>query len=647
MPAPRTTRASTKRAAPDANADADYAAAKKPTAKKPKTTAPVITAAPLAAAPVAAAPVGVLSLHSRRARPIRPEAAEEPPPRRSSTQVALANAEEDIRRLNEKYTRDVAVAATASLRMQQDVVAAQGRDAAVMTIADLIPELPQDEMDLDRERFYAGEARNSEMEYFMHYPAQPERPFSSEDEDDSEFPQASTLAAGIAKRKGKGKAAEKVPRAAIESQYQQQQKKIQVQSKPKKRFQNSNAVASSSRAGLIAKFRAPYTDGGTFELTSSDSESPTGNGGLRDVDVFSARPDYLKKTARTAVNKKDVYAAMTSAPARSSNSSRKNQFVSIDSSDEDAPCKSVKVEKKMTALSFGLRKTLPPAAKSKARITVSLLAAPAFVPPAVVAVPINGLPAFVAHRWSGWVMPLLHRALNKSTQPRSLGYNNEETLTVFKRVIDKACPGNTYVPVWGDAIVSRGSARLGERRSAIGTSGGDMLVSFFIDPKKFPTVESIKGWVRYALDRRGPALFKDPTPRKDLKITDRDDPRYVKARGLFESGFVIALLAPLLKVGGSGFPYGGVGLVAASIERNLIRYRSGIYDETNSNFTKDLAGTAVDGYLASALDLSERAQARILAACNALAAPVVEVLSSPARMSLDGVREGLYEASSP
>ncbi|KAJ7039983.1 hypothetical protein C8F04DRAFT_1084372 [Mycena alexandri] len=346
---------------------------------------------------------------------------------------------------------------------------------------------------------------------------------------------------------------------------------------------------------------------------------------------------------------------MASTIAGPSKAARKNELVVIDdSSDDDVaprPPKAVKVEKKIPALDFGLpKKPAAAASKPKAAHKTKVAPPPPTIPaftPAIPTVP-GGLPAFVAHLWTPVVMPLLHRALNESDAPWELGYNNMQTFTVVKEVVNVACPGNNYKPVWNDPLVSRACARLGERRSAAGTGGVDVVADFLADTVKFPTQQSIQDFVRYALNKRGPGLFKNPTPLKRIHITNPEDPKYVKASGLFESDFIIAVAAPLLKVGGTKLPYGAIALAAGSVERGLVKHRTGVL-ETKSNFTKTTAGDAVAGYLISTQDLSERAWGRIIDACNTVSAQAVEVSSSPeaANMSLDGAREGLYEPSSP
>ncbi|KAJ7162409.1 hypothetical protein C8R46DRAFT_1037617 [Mycena filopes] len=636
--------------------DDEYTEAPKPTAKKTKKNKKADPP-----------PLRQPSTRSNRGRrPKNPDAAEEPAPRRTAAQIEKETAAEDFRRYEEQVTRDVAIAAVAALRIEQDAARALETQNAVMSIADHEQTLPPHratrahDTDSDMENFRNWDAAHQKERARVTYASDSSFPLALADSDAETRPKA--------KAKGKGKAALKAPKvkkmrrgdlkAAIEQQYQQNVKQ-------KKRIQNrqlssSDAAAALSKAGVIAKFGIRSKATSTLELTDSSPDSSPSHGGLQNMDAFSIRPSFLKKRAHDAppLSKEQAYFAMVTGVAGPSKLPRKNDVVVVDddSDDSDVPVRrqpnTVKVEKKIPALDFGLPQKKPVASKSKlsskskAPVVDPILLA--FVPPAPNGV-VGGLPAFVAALWTPVIMPLLHRALNESQDPWLLGFNNAQTLALVKEVIDAAVPGNTYRPVWGDVIVTRVCARLGERRSLIGTTGSDFIVAFFAaNSGLFPTAQSIKEFVRYALNKRGPALFKDATPLKYLRITDRKNSKYVRATGLFESQFVIAVAAHLLKVGGTNLPYGAVALAAASVERGFYKHRSGVFDDA-SNFTKHTAGTAVDGYIAATKQLSERAWERIIDACNVLSAQVVDVPSSPAgaNVSLDGLREGLYEPSSP
>jgi F0F1-type ATP synthase delta subunit len=69
--------------------------------------------------------------------------------------------------------------------------------------------------------------------------------------------------------------------------------------------------------------------------------------------------------------------------------------------------------------------------------------------------------------------------------------------------------------------------------------------------------------------------------------------------------------------------------------------------EDAAKFSKEKTGTAVDGYVATAHKLSENAWQRIIDACNEHTAQAVETIVEDIDLSLDGLREDLYEPSSP
>ncbi|KAJ6452861.1 hypothetical protein C8R47DRAFT_1083622 [Mycena vitilis] len=261
---------------------------------------------------------------------------------------------------------------------------------------------------------------------------------------------------------------------------------------------------------------------------------------------------------------------------------------------------------KMTALTFNTKTGVPAAVKSK-KSKVATAPDTAFVPLAL-AISANGLPTFVADRWATAVLPALHRALNDSKTPMNLGQQNNNTIKVIQRLIDDACPGNTYTARWSDSVISRAGERLYERHNGVSHNAKECIAAFLAgNLKAFPN---------------------------RLKIRE----------GLFESDFVIAVAAPLLKVGGSQHPIGALALAAAAVERAWYD----VLNEGTSTFGNEKAGNTVTGYVASAQKLSEAAWQRILDACNEHTVQTAsEATSDAPELSLNGPRENMYEPSSP
>ncbi|KAJ7876972.1 hypothetical protein B0H13DRAFT_2547937 [Mycena leptocephala] len=258
----------------------------------------------------------------------------------------------------------------------------------------------------------------------------------------------------------------------------------------------------------------------------------------------------------------------------------------------------------------------------------------------------NALPAFVADKWATKFMPMLHRALKDSDTPWELGVQNDYTLKTVQKITDNVCPGNTYTVKWNDPIVHRASQRLSERCSTVGTNTVEVVAKYIAtNDTEYSTRQEIQAYARYALNRRRQALFKTPTPLKRLPVVDKRDPKYVKPKGLFESEFIIAVAAPLLKVGGSKFPYGAIGLAAAAVERAWYKHLASTEDA--AKFSKEKTGAAVDGYVATAHKLSENAWQRIIDPCNEHTAQAMETIVDDIYLSLDGLREDLYQPSSP
>ncbi|KAJ7869081.1 hypothetical protein B0H13DRAFT_2063468 [Mycena leptocephala] len=322
---------------------------------------------------------------------------------------------------------------------------------------------------------------------------------------------------------------------------------------------------------------------------------------------------------------------------------RKNE----DDSDEDCKvtrvkAKTVKAEpiSRLPALGLSLHQKSSAAVfkhKPAPKPKVVVPPVPSFTPPAPAVSP-NALPVFVADKWA--------TKLNDSDTPWELGVQNDYTLKTVQKIIDNVCPGNTYTVKWNDPIVHRASQRLSERHSAVGTNAVDVVAKYIAaNDAEYSTRQEIQAYARYALNPRGPALFRTPTPLKRLAVVDKRDPKYVKPKGLFESEFIIAVAAPLLKVGGSKFPYGAIGLAAAAVERAWYKHLASTEDA--AKFSKAKMGTAVGGYVAAAHKLSENTWQRIIDACNEHTAQAMETIVEDIDLSLDGLREDLYEPSSP
>ncbi|KAJ7646324.1 hypothetical protein DFH06DRAFT_1135921 [Mycena polygramma] len=578
-----------------------------------------------------------------------------PVERRTSAEVALAEQAKAENLQKAQYAIDVAVAAYAQMQMDQDAAAAEEERNAVLTIADA-------GIDEDSPRTHRMLA--DPVAHFL----DPEQFLMIDEEDfarienDEAYQSDDAFAPVVSKKTAKAKPR---PKKLTKGELMQSIEEKMVQAKlaasaaskivRKKAIQNSNAASSSTLAGVSPGFSAKHFKD-LRDLYPTKDASPASSpsmGGLRDADTVATRPFVKKKTAYALQFMQGV--DRLTAPAKVA---RKNTFVAIDDdSDDDVQIvprpkaqrvskpKTIKNEPvtKMTALTFNTKTGVPAAVKSK-KSKVAAAPDTAFVPLAHT-ISANGLPTFVADRWATAVMPALHRALNDSKTPMNLGQQNDNTIKVIQRLIDDACPGNTYTARWSDSVVSRAGQRLYERRNSMSHNAKECIAAFLAgNLKAFPNRLKIQEYARYAINRRGPAFFKEPTPLKRIQILDKEDSRYVKPRGLFESDFVIAVAAPLLKVGGSQHPIGALALAAAAVERAWYD----VLNEGTSTFGNEKAGNAVTGYVASAQKLSEAAWQRILNACNEHTVQTAsEATSDAPELSLDGLRENMYEPSSP
>ncbi|KAJ7769649.1 hypothetical protein DFH07DRAFT_954242 [Mycena maculata] len=430
-------------------------------------------------------------------------------------------------------------------------------------------------------------------------------------EDDEAYLSEDPFAGSIA-GKAKARAPKKVKkfskgelRAAIEDKVQEKEAQQGT----------TDATATSKEASIISKFQPRHV----AAKVNSPLSSPLG--GLVDADAVSIRPQFAKKALK----------GVGSGVAGPSKVRKKNETVVIDDSSDNEV----------------VSKPAPTIWKPKTKIVVPATLSDTFAPQPTTTTP-NALPSFVADKWNNIIMPALHRALNKSENPWELWLQNDRTLEVIQTIIDQACPRNTYKATWGDLIVSRFSARCTERRSVIGTARVDIVAEHIAANEKiFSTTQAIKDYACYTLNKHGPALWKEPTPLKHIAILDKNDLKYVKAKGLFESDFVISTAAPILKVGSLGHLFGAVALAAAAVERGWINHQTGEF-MGSSKFAKNTTGAVVDGYLVSARQLSANAWQRIIEVCNEHTAQAPEEdFDESAGPSLDGFRENLYEPSSP
>ncbi|KAJ7826858.1 hypothetical protein B0H13DRAFT_2374189 [Mycena leptocephala] len=562
-----------------------------------------------------------------------------PLPRRSPSkpQVALAAKSKEDQLAQMKYARDVAVAAYAALEAEQEAAtAAEERDAildydpAAHSDADLLTITDDDFTRLENNQVYGS--------------------------DDDFVPAAKKVSKGKAKAKTVKKYAKGELKASIEEQIQQQKfaeastgTSSQTANVARKKLKGVQNSAASDKAGVNPKFSLKFFENvvDRFPTKAPSLPSSPSLGGLQDADT---RPAFVAKNEATPVRFFKNEMAEMAGPSKVA---RKNELILIeDDSEEDfkvtrLKAKTVKAEpiSRLPALGLSLHQKSSatvfkhkPAPKPK----VIVPPVPSFTPHTPAVSP-NALPAFVADKWATKVMPTLHRALNDSDTPWELGVQNDYTLKTVQKIIDNACPGNTYTVKWNDPIVRRASQRLSERRSAVGTNAVDVVAKYIAaNDVEYSTRQEIQAYARYALNPAG------------RPFVDKRDPKYVKPKGLFESEFIIAVAAPLLKVGGSKFPYGAIGLAtdrlrsslaAAAVERAWYKHLASTEDA--AKFSKERTGTAVDGYVATAHKLSENAWQRIIDACNEHTAQAVETVVEDTDLSLDGLREDLYEPSSP
>ncbi|KAJ7918909.1 hypothetical protein B0H13DRAFT_1869063 [Mycena leptocephala] len=238
--------------------------------------------------------------------------------------------------------------------------------------------------------------------------------------DDDFVPAAKKVSKGKAKAKTVKKYAKGELKASIEEQIQQQ------------KFAEASTGTSSQTANVARKKLKGVQNSAASDKAGAPSlPSSPSLGGLQDADT---RPAFVAKNEATPVRFFKNEMAEMAGPSKVA---RKNELILIeDDSEEDfkvtrLKAKTVKAEpiSRLPALGLSLHQ------KSSATVFKHK---PAPKP-----------------KWATKVMPTLHRALNDSDTPWELGVQNDYTLKTVQKIIDNACPGNTYTVKWNDPIVRR------------------------------------------------------------------------------------------------------------------------------------------------------------------------------------------------
>ncbi|KAJ7646624.1 hypothetical protein FB45DRAFT_1098565 [Roridomyces roridus] len=622
-----------------------------PAPKKKRAPAPKKPTAPRRApssrgtrAPAAPVPRTVAEMAAERAKPLEsvqqlhPGAPDMSAPRRTPAEVA-ANTAAVLKRIRElEQQRESAIAEFAQLQAAQDATSLEEEQSVVLTVDDHLAST----MDVDHDQvpsdddmpfFPVTDEMFQRIENDEHYASDEEyAPTRSRSSQTKSVSKAKDPKPKKPKNLKKGEL-----RVAVEDKIQQVKE---------------DAAAASKHAGVVPGFKQRRS---TVNTSPSPPISPVG--GLNDQDAVSTRPVTFGSQVLRENDAVSISSDEDETPVAAPRRPKRDASVTLLKRDLSATLPkhgpSHTLTKRDPLPKLDLEKLTKSKAKTKSTFTLHIPSQPPATPstsatttPGAASTPAgatttasNALPPFLAPRWVSDVLPVFHRGLGASENPWEFGGNNATSIAFVQKTINDMFPENTYTVQWGDAIMSRLYARSNERRSGYGQAGVNVFVQYLADnADTLKTPEDIANFT--------------PTPRKYLTITDPRHPKYQRPKGLFESEFVIGVLAPMLKVGldpAGCAPVGAVALAAAAVERGLMRYRTGVPSSVDK-FSKSTSGTAVAGYIVSAKQLSEQAWERIIEACNVpTAAQSVseDKDDNDPITTLDGNRENLYEPSSP
>ncbi|KAJ6546399.1 hypothetical protein DFH09DRAFT_1087722 [Mycena vulgaris] len=639
--------AGTKRAVP-ADSNTEFAPAKPP--KKAK-------------APPAPIEPRILPARKRAAEPGKPD---QPRVNRTPAEVQAAQAKKAQAAQDRISEREAAIAKLADIEARQAAAEAEEEENAIFELEDL----PDDVVDEDEPILTISQEDFDQIEGEDQERVDDDNAYLSVSEFDKPKSRG-VKATAVTKPK---KPVKGETREAIEAAL----KELVARNKVKvKSMQNSDGAAASKKAGLTKDWKnKAVAAAGAAVRGAKTPESPK-FGGFTDDDAAAARPTF---ESDTVVPRKNTMVS----------------YVGSSDTDDDTPSKAPEVQAKTTTR----RPIKPdPAARIPALSVIekstpklksdSSSASLPFTPGC--AADVRGLPAFIARTWSTVFLPALYHVLYLSTNPMAIGSVGEDllkpgkdTLVILRTALATAYPGNTWdlacVPIspYHDALADfvQAVSRVGERRSAFGRAGVQVVDRLFKSSKYYHALDSATPGAhksklaasdaRYALRNNGPAFYKHPSPEDVCKLK-QGQPGYVKPRGYLESRPIIDTITQFIKdekfdvvitetrdgkkkVDLSLLPVGALGMAAAAVERAYRIRRNGIRlpKEKIPGFSSAISGPAVLGYIASIRELKSSRWESILESCGA---EVTESFSAetedPDTDTLDGVREHMYIPSSP
>ncbi|KAH9043628.1 hypothetical protein EDB85DRAFT_1885230 [Lactarius pseudohatsudake] len=214
-----------------------------------------------------------------------------------------------------------------------------------------------------------------------------------------------------------------------------------------------------------------------------------------------------------------------------------------------------------------------------------------------------------------------------------------------QKVIDVIYPDHSYVVTVQSKLYMNAYNWLVEKRSDFGVHALQVANKFFKQVEYMNNTHAVSEYAMWATGEDGPGLWGVPS-RWGVSSHDED---YVKAKGIFESQYMIDILTTAMKKPmqnsllvncGLGYPKGAVALAAVGIERAFSAFCSG-QKVRASPFSQDNHGEIVAEYIHTLNALSERHWKSMLTVYGLKGEGQVEM------HSLESARHTLYIPSSP
>ncbi|KAH9960529.1 hypothetical protein BJV74DRAFT_984234 [Russula compacta] len=224
--------------------------------------------------------------------------------------------------------------------------------------------------------------------------------------------------------------------------------------------------------------------------------------------------------------------------------------------------------------------------------------------------PNDGLPTFARARWATRFLPTLSDRLASASDSWDIG-NGANIIVIIQGVLDKVYPGSGYMVKFGDKIYSMDC--LNDRRTLIGSHAIKIVDDHFAQAQYVNKLKAITKYAKWAIRQDGPMVWQTPTPEHcTVEITSPD---YIKPVNIFESTFMIVLLAPFLKsCQGSchnhGDLKGAVALGAAALRCAFSMYTTGVRVKAHQ-FSRENSAETVALFATNTGRLSERRWAQL------------------------------------